>query len=214
MTKAESLPSPEQVQAVMEAFTGEIEQIPPMYSALKQDGQKLCDLARKGITVERQARPVTIHRLCCTPTPKAEEYILDVHCSSGTYIRTLCADIGQALGCGGVMAELERCRTGGFSLTEAYTVAELEQMAPEQRTACLIPTERLFDSLDAVCLSEFFEKLCRSGCEIYQKKIRTHLPLGQRVRLCDQAGRFFALGEVREYPDGTAVKAIKLFDLT
>ena len=214
LTKAETLPSPNQVQAVMGSFTGEILQIPPMYSALKKDGQKLCDLARKGVTVERQARPVTIHRLCCTPTSQAEDYILDVHCSSGTYIRTLCADIGQALGCGGVMAELERRKTGGFSLEESYTVAQLEEMSPEQRQSCLIPTERLFDTLEAVYLPEFFERLCRSGCEIYQKKLHTNLPLGQRVRLCDQAGRFFALGEIREYPDGSAIKAIKLFDLT
>ena len=214
LTRSDSLPSSEAVQATAARFIGEIEQIPPMYSALKQNGQKLCDLARKGITVERPARSVTIHRMLCTPTDRPHDYVLDVRCSSGTYIRTLCADIGRALGCGGVMAELERRMTGGFSIEEAYTVAELEAMTLEERLARLIPTEQLFESLKSVCLPEFYEKLCRSGCEIYQKKIKTEFPLSERVRLCDRNGIFFALGEVREYPDGSAIKAIKLFNLS
>ena len=86
-------------------------------------------------------------------------------------------------------------------------------MAEEERLACLIPTERLFESLPAVSLPAFFEKLCRGGCEIYQKKLRTELPVGQRVRLCSADGSFFALGEVRDYEDGTAIKSLKIFDL-
>lgn len=213
LTKTDTLPTSDTVIEACRSFLGEIQQIPPMYSALKQNGQKLCDLARKGMVVEREARTVTISRLDCTPTDTESDYILEVECSSGTYIRTLCADIGAHLGCGGVMASLERTRTGSFSLTESYTVAELEAMSEDERKACLIPTERLFDSLPAVCLPEFFEKLSRSGCEIYQKKIRTDYAIGTRVRLCTQSGAFFALGEIREYPDGTAIKAIKQFDL-
>lgn len=213
LAQTDTLPTPDVVAEACRAFVGEIQQIPPMYSALKQNGQKLCDLARKGIVVEREARAITIHRLDCQPTDTASDYILEVECSSGTYIRTLCADIGAHLGCGGVMASLERTRTGSFPITDAHTVAELEAMSESEREACLIPTERLFDSLPAVCLPEFFEKLSRSGCEIYQKKIRTDYVLGTRVRLCTQNGAFFALGEVREYPDGTAIKAIKQFEL-
>lgn len=213
LTRTDVLPTPDKVVAVCEEFVGEIQQIPPMYSALKQNGQKLCDLARKGITVEREARAVTIHRLDCTPTEVAGDYTLDVECSSGTYIRTLCADVGARLGTGGVMASLERTRTGDFSIAEAHTIAELEEMSENERVACLIPTEALFASLPQVCLPEFFEKLSRSGCEIYQKKIRTDYPVGARVRLSRQSGEFFALGEVREYPDGTAIKAIKQFEL-
>ena len=210
---ADNIPPAHEVLTVCRRFVGEIEQIPPMYSALKVGGQKLCDLARKGVNVERKPRPVTIHSLTCTPTDRADAYTLDVHCSSGTYIRTLCADIGFTLGCGGAMGDLCRTETGGFSLEDSHTIAELETMTEEERRSCLIPTERLFDSLPAVRLPEFFERLCRSGCEIYQKKLRSTLPIGQRVRLFSAKGDFFALGEVREYEQGSAIKSVKIFDL-
>lgn len=213
LTQSDSLPETDAVMETCQTFTGAIQQIPPMYSALKVDGKKLCDLARQGVEVERKSRAVTVYSLTCTPTDSPSDYRLEVHCSSGTYIRTLCADIGNALGCGGVMASLERTQTDRFSIDRAHTVAELEEMTEEERIACLIPTESLFASLPAVTLPAFYEKLCRSGCEIYQKKIRTSLPTGQRVRLCSADGSFFALGEVRDYPDGTAIKALKLFDL-
>lgn len=213
LSRCENLPTEDEVRSVCGRFVGELMQIPPMYSALKQGGQKLCDLARQGVVVERPARPITVHRLTCEPTENEEQYVLDVHCSSGTYIRTLCADIGATLGCGGVMASLERTRTGGFTLGESYSIADLEAMSEEERFSCLIPTERLFDALPAVRLSEFFERLCRGGCEIYQKKIRVDYPIGQRVRLCSQDGSFFALGEVREYEQGSAIKSLKIFDL-
>ena len=210
---SDTIPDEETVRRVCGSFVGEIRQIPPMYSALKQNGQKLCDLARKGITVERPARPVTIHSLTCTPTTNACEYMLAVDCSAGTYIRTLCADIGNTLGCGGVMAALERTQAGSFSIADSHTVAELETMTADERLACLIPTEALFTSLPPVMLPPFFERLCRSGCEIYQKKLHTAHALGERVRLCNAEGEFFALGEVLEYADGTAIKALKLFDI-
>ena len=213
LSRCETLPAEGEVRSVCDRFVGELMQIPPMYSALKQGGRKLCDLARQGVVVERPARPITVYRLACEATEQVGDYVLDVHCSSGTYIRTLCADIGASLGCGGVMASLERTRTGGFALDEAYSIADLEAMSEQERMSCLIPTERLFDALPVVHLSEFFERLCHSGCEIYQKKIRVDCPIGQRVRLCSQDGSFFALGEVREYPDGSAIKALKLFDL-
>ena len=136
-----------------------------------------------------------------------------MHCSGGTYIRTLCADIGAALGCGGAMASLERGEACGFDLSISHTVEEIEAMTEEERMDLLIPTERLFANLPTVRLSAFFEKLSRSGCEIYLKKIGVDLPLGTRVAMCDQKGTFFALGEVGEFRDGVAVKAIKMFVL-
>ena len=207
------IPVQEQVLANCRNFVGQIQQIPPMYSALKVDGQKLYDLARRGITVERQARPITIHALTATPTDTPTDYLLDVTCSAGTYIRTLCADIGASLGCGAVMATLQRTAAGGFSLDSAHTLEELEAMNADERLACLLPTEHLFATLPAARLPAFYERLFRSGCEIYQKKIGTHLELGTRVRVCTADGKFFALGEVREYENGTAIKSIKLFDL-
>ncbi len=212
LTSTDNIPAPGEVIAAAESFRGEYDQIPPMYSALKVGGKKLCDLARQGVVVEREPRRVTIHGISCEPTKERELFTLDVFCSSGTYIRTLCADIGARLGCGGAMASLERVETGGFSIDASVTIAELEEMSAEQRAARLIPTESLFASLPEVTLSEFYERLSRSGCEIYQKKIGTNHAVGERVRLSGKDG-FFALGEVREYSDGTAIKAIKQFDV-
>ena len=213
------IPPAKRVIAAAKGFEGEIMQTPPMYSALKVNGQKLVDLARRGVEVERAPRPVTIYSLSCAPLDAAPldgastDYALDVVCSAGTYIRTLCADIGRTLGCGGAMAALERTETGGFSLDEAVTLERLESMDEAERAALLRPVEALFADLAAVLLPAFFEKLARSGCEIYQKKIGACFDVGTRVRLCDADGRFFALGEVREYADGTAIKSIKLFDI-
>ncbi|MBQ9085553.1 MAG: tRNA pseudouridine(55) synthase TruB [Clostridia bacterium] len=213
LSRCDSLPSKEDVKKACLRSIGDIQQVPPMYSALKVNGKKLCDLARQGVEVQRASRNVTIFSLDCFPTDKESDYILDVFCSSGTYIRTLCADLGKVLGCGGVMASLERRKAGDFTLEQSHTIDELEQMTIEERWDRLIPTESLFASLPEVCLPEFYERLCRSGCEIYQKKLRVDLPIGQRVRLASHKGDFFALGEVREYPEGSAIKSLKLFDL-
>jgi tRNA pseudouridine55 synthase len=213
LTQTNNIPSRDAVMSVLGEFLGKIKQIPPMYSALKVDGTKLYDLAREGIEVERAARDIEIFRLDCTPTDKANEYELYVECSSGTYIRTLCADIGARLGCGGAMATLERKNAGGFDIKNSVTVEEIESMDEEGRASLLLPIESLFDDIETVKLAAFYEKLSRNGCEIYQKKIKTSFPVGSKVRMCDAAGKLYALGEVREYPDGSAVKAIKLFDI-
>ncbi|MBE6580659.1 MAG: tRNA pseudouridine(55) synthase TruB [Ruminococcaceae bacterium] len=213
LTTCADLPAATRVLEAASAYCGRYRQTPPMYSALKVNGQKLLDLARRGIEIEREAREVTVHKLTVTPTEQPACYTLTVACSAGTYIRTLCADIGRDLGCGGAMAALCRTKTGDFALDDCYTLEALEQMDAAAREACLLPTERLFDDLTPVCLPPFFEKLARSGCEIYQSKIKTAHPVGARVRLCDERGSFFAIGEVRTYEGGTAIKAVKTFVL-
>lgn len=213
ISSTDELPSADKLLSTVEGFLGEIMQIPPMYSALKVDGKKLCDLARKGIEIERKPRKITIYSISATPTDSPRDYSLMVECSAGTYIRTLCADIGNALGCGGAMASLCRTLAGGFSIDDAHTLDELEDLSFDERIALLAPTESLFYELEAVRLPQFYERLCRNGCEIYLKKINASLALGDRVRLCSQCGEFFALGEVREFDDGLAIKAIKLFDI-
>ena len=213
LTQCGDIPSADEVKRACGEFLGKIKQIPPMYSALKVDGKKLYDLAREGIEIEREARDIEIFRLDVTPTDKANEYELLVECSSGTYIRTLCADIGARLGCGGVMSALHRVVAGGFDIENSHTLEELEGMDIEARYNLLAPTESLFEELEAVKLPAFYEKLCRSGCEIYQNKIKTNIEVGARVRLCTHSGEFFALGEVREYENGTAIKSIKMFSL-
>ena len=212
LTRSESIPKESEVRAACASFVGKYAQIPPMYSALKVGGQKLCDLARRGVTVERQPREVEIFALSVDATDSNADYTLDVACSSGTYIRTLCADIGAKLGCGGVMSSLVRTEAGGYPIDEALTIAELEEMGEEERLARLLPIESLFEALPKLTLADFYEKLSRNGCEIYQKKIKTDYPVGQKFALYGKRG-FYALGEVRDYEGGSAVKVIKLFEL-
>jgi tRNA pseudouridine55 synthase len=212
LTQCDSLPTAEEVKIAAEAFVGDIFQVPPMYSALKREGQKLCDLARRGIEVEREARPVTVHSLTVNAVRETEgKYRLTVSCSKGTYIRTLCADLGAALGCGGAMSSLRRTETGGLTLENAVTLEALEAMSSEEREALLLPTESLFVSCPILTLPPFFARLAQAGNEIYLKKVGVSYPVGQRLRLYDDS--FFSLGEVREYDDGLAVKPIKKFRL-
>ncbi|MBR3686597.1 MAG: tRNA pseudouridine(55) synthase TruB [Clostridia bacterium] len=213
LTKSDDIPSAEQVEAVCREFVGELKQTPPMYSALKVNGQKLYDLARQGVTIEREARDITVFSLDCEATESKTDYILTVTCSGGTYIRTLCADIGAKLGCGGVMATLERLEACGISINECHTLDEIEKMPEDDRQKLLLPTERLFDELDSAKLPAFFEKLFRDGCPIYQKKIKTDFKVGQRVRVCSENGHFFALGEVVEREEGSAIRSVKIFEL-
>jgi len=200
-------PSKDEVLGAVRAFEGEIMQVPPMYSALKKGGKKLVDLARQGIIVERQARPVTIYSIAADGD--GAEYTLDVECSKGTYIRTLCADIGEKLGCGAVMDSLERTCACGFDISQTHTFEEIEEMSADERLAALVPCEKLFSSLHKVKLTGFFERLLNNGCEIYQKKINTGFPVGSLLRVYGDSG-FIGLGEVKDYPDGEAIK-IKIF---
>ena len=209
LTECENIPSENEVMKAIASFIGEYEQIPPMYSALKVGGKKLCDLARAGVTIEREARRVTVHELKAARI-NDKEYTLDVKCSKGTYIRTLCADIGKALGCGGVMKTLCRASASGFTLDDAHTLSELEKMSDEERAAAVFPIEYIFRDLEEITLPDFFSRLAHSGLEIYLKKISVDLPLGTRVRLSDKDG-FFAVGEVREYEGGSAIKPIRQF---
>ena len=209
LSRADTLPTAEAVFAAADAFRGEILQTPPMYSALKQNGKKLVDLARAGITVEREPRQITVRRLTLRQL-SSSDYEMDVVCSKGTYIRTLCADIGASLGVGGVMASLCRTEAAGFSLSDAHTLKEAEALSDEGRRALLFPVERVFLSLPKVTLPPFFARLARNGAPIYQKKIGVSLPEKSRVRLSDADG-FFAVAESRETADGMAFCLLKLF---
>ncbi len=176
----------EQLEAVLPKFRGEIMQVPPMYSALKVNGQKLCDLARKGREVERQPRPITIHELTLLGQ-EADGFRLRVHCSKGTYIRTLCKDIGEALGCGGCMASLRRISAGSYSIEEAVPLETLlEAEHPEQY---LRPVDSMFPQYDAVKLTPNQEKRCRNG-----GSFSLNLPDGT-YRAYSQHGEFLMLAK-------------------
>ena len=150
----------QEVEAVLPRFTGNIQQIPPMYSAIKIGGQKLYQLARKGQEIDRPARPVTIHELELLEQSDNGDWTLRVCCSKGTYVRTLCHDIGQALGCGGCMSALRRTMAAGFTLAESHTLEEVQS----QGEALLRPTDSLFRRYPAYHItSPKQDKLCRCG---------------------------------------------------
>lgn len=208
----ENIPNEAAVQKTIAGFLGDIQQLPPMYSAIKVGGKKLLDAAREGVIIERESRPVYIETLTAEKISD-REYKLFVQCSKGTYIRTLCADIGDKLGCGGAMAALRRTRSGLFDLTHSHTIEELEKASIEERISMVHPCESLFSDCPMIHLNDFEAKLIRGGTELYQKKLKTDFSLGTRIRLY-QKELFFALGEVRDYGDrGTAIKPIRLFVL-
>lgn len=211
LTESGDIPSEDAVRSVLEKFTGDIMQIPPMYSAIKVDGRKLCDLAREGEEVKREARPVTVYSLECEKISE-DTYRLFVHCSKGTYIRTLCADIGEALGCGGAMQSLCRTRSGPFELSDSITIEELSEMEFEERLKLPKATESLFEDLPKVQINDFYTKLIKGGTELYQKKLGTSFEEGTVVRL-RHGNEFIALGKVSEFEKGSAIKPIKLFVL-
>ena len=189
LTEQDAFVTGEELEAVLEKFRGEILQVPPMYSALKINGQKLVDMARKGKTVERQPRPITIHELTLLGM-EAEGIRLRVRCSKGTYIRTLCKDIGEALGCGGCMAALRRVQAGEYTIDEAVPLLQLlDEAEPEK---FLRPVDSMFRNYPAVTLSEKQALRCRNGNSFSMK-----LAEGT-YRAYDQNGEFLMLAKVED----------------
>ena len=176
------------MRAALPRFLGEIEQIPPMYSAIKVNGQKLYDLARQGKEVARKPRRITIYDLALTEELGNGQYALRVECSKGPYIRTLCHDLGQALGCGGCMAALRRTEASGFCIGEAVTLED----AAREGEALLRPLDSLFRAYPAFTIpNATLEKKCLCG-----NPLRVSLADGiYRVYGCD--GTFLALSEAR-----------------
>lgn len=188
----------EQLQETLAAFRGEILQVPPMYSALKVNGQKLCDLARKGKTVERQPRPITIHEL--TLVERGENTLrLRVRCSKGTYIRTLCKDIGEKLGCGGCMESLRRVAAGEYTIDEAVPLQTL--LDTEEPEKYLRGVDTMFRNYPAVTLTANQETRCRNG-----NAFSVSLAPGT-YRAYSQGGEFLMLAKV----DGGVMSTIKSF---
>ena len=175
-------------------------QVPPMYSAIQINGQRLYDLARQGIEVEREARPITIyHCNLLGEGPEENEYIIDVACSKGTYIRTLCGDIGEKLGCGACMTALRRTEAAGFSLSESITLEQASQLAQEgSLQEKILPVEQVFRTLPAVNLSEKQSKMYRNGVRLDCARVQGHPQQGTDLRVFGHDGTFLGVAYVNE----------------
>ena len=185
------LPTEEELVVALDNFKGEISQIPPMYSAIKVNGQRLYEIARKGGEVERKARNIKIHSLELMGKQDGD-YVLDVRCSKGTYIRTLCHDLGNSLGCGGCMSSLRRIEAGRFSLENAVTLEQVQDYVNRgEADSLLMPVDKLFDYCPEFSVNEVQEKKLRCGSYIDMK-----LEDGE-YRVYSQSGEFLLLGAVK-----------------
>ena len=181
-----------QVSAVLQNFLGEIQQIPPMHSAIKHQGKPLYEYIRKGETVERESRSVTLYELVLERYA-GDELEITVRCSKGTYIRTLAEDIGEALGCGAHLQGLRRTAIGRFSLEDAHTLSQLEAMTADERDACLLPLDSLVQDLPSLALDETQVTRIAQGQRLI---IEATLPDG-KFRLYG-AGRFIGVAQLME----------------
>ncbi len=187
----------EQVKEKIKGFVGDISQLPPMYSAVSVNGQRLYDLARQGIEVERKAREVTVFSIdVLSENEQAGEYEIAVECSSGTYIRTLIADLGEALGCGAVMTDLRRTKANGFDISKAVTLEKLEEaMKNGEIENVLIPVDKALEDYPVIKVSEAQAKRFRNGGELDLQRLKYPRMLGI-FRVYDPEDNFIGLGEI------------------
>lgn len=208
LTTSENIPDEDAVKNAIAHFKGEIEQLPPMFSAIKKDGKRLYELARQGIEVEREKRIVTIYN-CDYISHSGNEYTIDVKCSKGTYIRSLISDIGEMLGCGAVMTSLRRTLSNGFSIDEAHTEEELK--SAEEPSVFLIPVDKALAAYPAIKVSEAQAKRFKNGGELDSARLHTKLT-PSLYRVYSQNGDFLGLGEYRENETNLFVKRVYVND--
>ena len=187
----------EQVREKIRDFIGDISQLPPMYSAVSVNGQRLYDLARQGIEVERKAREVTVFSIeILNENEQAGEYEIAVECSSGTYIRTLIADLGEALGCGAVLTELRRTKANGFDISQAVTLEQLEKAAENgEISGVLIPVDKALEEYPIIKVTAAQAKRFRNGGELDLQRLKYPRMLGL-FRIYDPDDNFIGLGEI------------------
>lgn len=185
-----------EVLEVIRSFVGQYDQIPPMYSALKVNGKKLYELARAGVEVERKPRPVEIYDIRILEV-NLPEVTFTVECSKGTYIRTLCHDIGAKLGCGGCMKSLKRIRVGSFQIEDSLTLGQIEALRDQEKLgAYIFPVDSMFPEAPAVTVLPEFEKLLLNGNPLksFQMRPCSQKILGaERIRMYSAAGKFCGL---------------------
>ncbi len=187
--------SKETVQEVILSFLGNQLQVPPMYSALKVNGKKLYELAREGKEVERLPRPVSIYEIEILEE-NMPEFTIRVACSKGTYIRTLCHDIGKKLGCGAIMTALTRTRVGEFPIEKAYTLSKIQQLSDEGRLwEILVPIEKVFENLPSVTVKKDASKALLNGNQLKAEEIEEPADTMEKVRVYDSEGKFYGIYE-------------------
>ena len=188
-------------ESALQSFSGTIEQVPPMYSAISQNGVRLYKLARQGIEVERESRTVTISSLELVGCDeKNGEYTISVECSAGTYIRSLVADIGEKLGCGAVMTALRRTSANGFDIKDAVTIEQLEAAANEERLGeILLPVDKALGGYGSVTVTEAQAKRFLNGGELSLERLYLKAPQeNELVRVIAPGNEFLGMGEVAD----------------
>lgn len=187
----------DEVEAALKCFEGEISQLPPMYSAVSVNGQRLYELARKGIEVERKPRSVTVYSIeMLSRSEESGEYEIAVECSSGTYIRTLIADLGEKLGCGAVLTELRRTKANGFSIENAVTLEQLEAAANDGTLDSIVtPIDRALEGYPVIRVSAAQAKRFSNGGELDLQRLKYPRMLGL-FRIYDPENNFIGLGEI------------------
>ena len=197
----------EQLLSVTEDFKGEILQTPPMYSALKKDGERLYDLARKGIEIEREQRKITIEKLEIYDF-NGIEFSMDVTCSAGTYIRSLCDDIGAKLGCGAVMTELRRTSANGFSIENSVTLEELEKLVSESRTDEVVTSvETALISYPEITVTNPQANRFHNGGALDYARLHGDYPVGI-YRVYSPERKLLGLGEIKEEKSYLSVRRV------
>lgn len=190
-----SPPDYKQITRILQTFLGQSNQIPPMFSALKQRGKPLYQYAREGITVERKAREIFIYTLSLDGL-SGFELKITVRCSSGTYIRTLAEDIGKALGCGGAyLTALSRIGVGHFDLSQACDLEQLESELPANRYEFLRPTDSLLNDIPSMVFDDDEVLRLRQGQKIRKNRTHYNFPINTRIKLYDSRNIFLGLGE-------------------
>jgi tRNA pseudouridine55 synthase len=201
----------EQLLSVAESFEGEISQVPPMYSAIKKDGERLYDLARKGIEIERESRKITIEKLEIYDFDGVE-FSMDVTCSAGTYIRSLCDDIGKALGCGAVMTALRRTEANGFSIENAVTLENLEKLVSENKTDEVITSvEKALMSYPEIVVTNPQANRFHNGGELGYDRLRGDYPIGI-YRVYSPERKLLGLGEILTEKGDLTVRRVLIDD--
>lgn len=205
VTRESAPESKEALRSVLPRFEGRQKQLPPMYSAISVGGKRLYELARKGREVEREEREIEIEKLELTRRISEREYEIKVRCSKGTYIRTLCNDIGDALGCGGCMSALRRTSIGAFSERDAVSLAEIQALHDAGRLEeRIISTDKVFSDIPFIVLNGFGEKRAENGAFLDKKAILEGEvpPVGALCRVYRQNGDFLLLAQGRELDRG------------